>query len=59
MNVFLGLQVIYLSTVVVYTPNEFVRGLNLFAIVVLSAIAGAFIREIFVLKGNKVTEDVQ
>lgn len=38
---------------VVFSPYKFVRGLNTFVIIVLSMAVGAFIREIFVLKGNE------
>ncbi|ART74877.1 hypothetical protein B4U37_01910 [Sutcliffiella horikoshii] len=50
MSVILGLLVIIQSVPVIYAPHTFVRVVNLIVIIFLSAIVGAFIREVFVLK---------
>ncbi|MGE6486832.1 hypothetical protein [Paenisporosarcina sp. NPDC076898] len=50
-----GLFVIGQSIQVIYTPSTLVKVVNLIAIVFLSGVIGAFIREIFILKKEVVT----
>lgn len=52
MSVAFGLLVIIQSLVVIYSPHTFVRVANLIVVILQSAIIGAFIREVFVLKNK-------
>ena len=50
-----GLFIISQSIQVIYTPSTLVKVVNLIAIVFLSGAIGAFIREIFILKKEAIT----
>lgn len=50
MSSLLSLSIILQSIVVVSTPHTFVKVINLIAIIGVSGIVGAFIREVFILK---------
>lgn len=43
---------------VMYTPSTVVKVVNLIAIVFLSGVIGAFIREIFILKKKRLLEEM-
>ena len=45
-----SLLVIIQSVQIIITPHTFLRVINLFAVIMLSSIIGAFIRELFILK---------
>jgi len=45
-----SLLVIIQSVQIIITPHTFVRVISLFAVIMLSSIIGAFIRELFILK---------
>lgn len=50
MSSLLSLSIILQSIVVVSTPHTFLKVINLIAIIGVSGIVGAFIREVFILK---------
>ncbi|CAM3310373.1 hypothetical protein FITA111629_15515 [Filibacter tadaridae] len=51
--VFFTISVIFQSLVVISSPYMFVKVLNLITVILVSAVIGAFIREIFVLKESE------
>ena len=53
-SIIYGLFVIMQSIQVIYTPYTFVRVTSLIMIILISSVIGAFIRELFILKKNKV-----
>ncbi|MBW9234398.1 hypothetical protein JQK62_19450 [Leptospira santarosai] len=51
-----GLFIIDQSVQVIYTPSTVVKVVNLIAIIFLSGAIGAFVREIFILKKEAITD---
>ncbi|MFC6040885.1 hypothetical protein ACFPYN_15770 [Paenisporosarcina macmurdoensis] len=49
-----GVFVIIQSVQIIMTPHTFIRVISLFAVIMLSSIIGAFVRELFMLK-KKIT----